>query len=64
MLDQIINKINKQDYENAQKDLKKIITTDSSNSKAFYLLGINCLTFCPAAVGPWSSVCTHLLGLA
>ena len=40
MLDQIINKINKQDYENAQKDLKKIITTDSSNSKAFYLLGI------------------------
>ena len=40
MLDQIINKINKQDYENAQKDLKKIITIDSSNSKAFYLLGI------------------------
>ncbi len=40
MFEQIINKINKQDYENAQKDLKKIIKKDDNNSKAFYLLGI------------------------
>ena len=40
MLNDVINKINKKEYTEAEKILKKIIVNNSKNSRAHYLLGI------------------------
>ena len=40
MLNDAINKINKKEYTEAEKILKKIIVNNSKNSRAHYLLGI------------------------